>query len=200
MARPKKANTEESAVHRIENAFWKLIETESYSDITVLRISQESGTNRNSFYYHYRDIDDLAYQAFRRNADREVSGALLTTLLASMQKEGQSADGVFDPTILPSTKRIMLCAGSDSVFLRHMVRDLLKERWLEMLSIAEDRLTPLERLQMDFIFSGLTDVLSHPEVMASPQTMFRLSQTDLGIAMITAMKSISAKQDRDAVF
>ena len=64
MARPKKSDKEEMATAKIEKAFWRLLETERYSDITVLRVSQESGVNRNSFYYHYRDIDDLAYTAF----------------------------------------------------------------------------------------------------------------------------------------
>ena len=53
MARQKKSDWNERATVKIENAFWKLLETEHYADITVSRVCQESGTNRNSFYYHY---------------------------------------------------------------------------------------------------------------------------------------------------
>ena len=77
MARPRKSDRDEMATVKIENAYWSLLETERYSDITVLRVSQEAGINRNSFYYHYKDINDLAYQAFMRNADNEVSRALI---------------------------------------------------------------------------------------------------------------------------
>ena len=51
MARPKKTNYSDFATVKIENAFWRLLEEEAFSDITVLRISQESGVNRNSFYH-----------------------------------------------------------------------------------------------------------------------------------------------------
>ena len=73
MARPRKAQEELKATVKIEGAFWRLLETQSFSEITVRLISQESGTNRNSFYYHYTDINDLAYKAFRNNANKEVT-------------------------------------------------------------------------------------------------------------------------------
>lgn len=44
MARPRKADTEQAATVRIENAFWKLLERGRVEDITVRLISQESGT------------------------------------------------------------------------------------------------------------------------------------------------------------
>ena len=73
MSRPPKTERDKMATVKIEKAFWSLLETEKYTDITVLRISQEAGINRNSFYYHYKDIDDLAYIAFMNNADNEIS-------------------------------------------------------------------------------------------------------------------------------
>ena len=51
--------------------------------MTVRRISQESGTNRNSFYYHYVDIEDLARTAFRNNA--EGARGLMAWLLSAFQ-------------------------------------------------------------------------------------------------------------------
>ena len=198
MARPKKANKEEMATVKIENAFWKLLETERYDDITVLRICQESGTNRNSFYYHYKDIDNLAYTAFRNNADADVSGSLLSALLSSFQGTEIKYVTDFDPMILPRSKKIMLCASSDSVFLNRLVRDLLKQTWFEALSIDEELLTIVDVLQIDFIFSGLTTVLGSPEIKNSPILMSELSQTEVGKAAIAVMKNIAIKQKSQA--
>ena len=194
MARPKKANKSEMATVKIENAFWNLLETERYAEITVLRICQESGTNRNSFYYHYRDIDDLAYTAFKNNAAADVSAALLSTLLSSFQDHTRLPAADIDPAILPRSKKIMLCASSDSAFLNRLVRDLLKQTWFEALSIDESRLSIIDALQIDFIFSGLTSVLGRSEIKASPFLMPELAQTEIGKAAITTMKRISDKQ------
>ena len=192
MARPKKADHDEMATVKIENAFWSLLETERYSDITVLRVSQEAGINRNSFYYHYSDIDDLAQKAFMSNANNEVSRTLISALLSAFQ-EGHSAL-VFDMSILQYTKRIMLCAGSDSPYLSRLVNDLLKTVWFESMSIKEETLSADEKIQVSFIFAGLVAVLGSQEIKDNPLSMSPLSQTEIGKAMISTMKNIASKQ------
>jgi len=194
MARPKKADKEEMATVKIENAFWRLLETESYSDITVLRISQEAGTNRNSFYYHYRDIEDLAHKAFMNNAGEDVSKALLSVLMAALQKNTDDNVIDIDPAVLPHSERIMLCARSDSTFLNGMVRDLLQNIWFEYLSIDEALLSKTERLQTTFIFAGLVAVLGSSELRDSPLAMTAMSQTKIGRAVVNTLKSISRAQ------
>ena len=195
MARPKKSNTEEMATVKIENAFWKLLETEKYSEISVLRICQESGVNRNSFYYHYKDIDDLASTAFKNNAADDVSEALFSVLLSSFRGSAATSEAGVDPAILPHSKKIMLCASSNSVFLNRLVRDLLKQIWFDTLHINADDLSLIDELQVDFIFFGLTSILGRPEIQDSPLLMPELAQTEIGESAINAMKSIAAKQN-----
>lgn len=180
------------ATVKIENAFWSLLETERYSDITVLRVSQEARINRNSFYYHYQDINDLAYKAFVRNADNEVTRTLIAALLSTFQ-EGHSAL-VFDMSILPHTKRIMLCAGSDSPYLNQLVSNHLKAICFDSLSIKEELLSGDERMQIRFISAGMVAILGSQEMKDNPLSMSVLSQTEIGKAMISTMKRISIKQ------
>lgn len=194
MPRPKKSERDEMATVKIENAFWSLLETERYSDITVLRISQEAGTNRNSFYYHYKDIDNLAYKAFMSNAGNDVSKTLITALLSAFQ-EGHSAL-VFDMSILPHTKRIMLCAGSDSPYLNRLVNDLLKTIWFDSMSIKEESLSVDEKIQVCFIFAGLVAVLGSQETKDNPLSMSTLSQAEIGKAIISTMKKIASRQEK----
>ena len=196
MARPKKSNKEEMATVKIENAFWRLMETERYADITVRRITQESGVNRNSFYYHYRDIDDLAYAAFKKNVENEASEKLIPTLLASFQDEGDASDIALDPAILLHSKRVMLCAASDSTYLLRLVGNLLKEIWFNAFSIKEELLSTDEKLQVNFIFSGLVATLGSQEIRESPLSMSILSQTEIGKAVISTMRNISSLQGK----
>ena len=192
MARPRKTDRDEMATVKIENAFWSLLETERYSDITVLRVSQEAGINRNSFYYHYRDIDDLAQKAFMNNADNEVSKTLVSALLSAFQ-EGKTAL-VFDLSILPYSKRIMLCARSDSPYLNQLVNNLLKTVWFDSLSIKEELMSEDEMLQSRFISAGLVSVLGSQEIKNNPLAMSTLSQTEIGKVIIATMKNIALRQ------
>ncbi len=202
MARPKKSESQQAATVKIENAFWALLEKESFSNITVRLLSQEAGINRNSFYYHYDDMNDLASKAFRNNANEEVSGLLISALLSSVDGPGhtEGPDGperpAFDPALIARSRRIMLCAGSDSSYLRALVENMLKRIWLEAFSIREDLLSDSEKLQITFIFSGLTAVLGSEEVRKAPLKMLELARMQMGRASIEALKKISASQDK----
>ena len=194
MARPKKNDRDAMATVRIEDSFWKLLEEMSYSDITVLRISQESGTNRNSFYYHYKDIDDLARSAFINNINEKTSRALFTALLPGIGNKNSSAP-VLESELLPHSRRIMLCARSDSLFLNRLVKDLLIKVWFDALEIDGSGLSTVEQLQVDFIFSGLVSVLGSREVENTPLIMTDLSMTELGKTAIATLKSIAGKNN-----
>ena len=193
MARPRKAQEELKATVKIEGAFWRLLETQSFSEITVRLISQESGTNRNSFYYHYTDINDLAYKAFRNNANKEVTETLIPALLSALEGYDRIEVSELDPSILMHSGRIMLCAGSDSPYLRQLVEELLKDIWFDALGIREDLLSESEKLQVGFIFAGLVATLGSREVRESPLQMLMLAQTEIGRTILSTLKGIAAK-------
>lgn len=199
MARPRNDDPENKATIKIENAFWHLLESESYRNITVRKISQESGTNRNAFYYHYRDIDDLADKAFDGIAGSEASEALMSVLLSEFNNRRRNADldRVKDPSVLIQSKRIMLCAGSDSVYLKRKVQDILRGVWLGSFSIREELLSVEERLQISFIFAGLVDILGNKAIQETPLSMLSLSQSEIGQAIINTMRSISESQGKN---
>ncbi|MBQ7479127.1 MAG: TetR/AcrR family transcriptional regulator [Selenomonadaceae bacterium] len=194
MPRPKKSNQDEMAVTRIEKAFWQLLETEDYSNITVLRISQESGTNRNSFYYHYRNIDDLAHKAFMRNANNDVSKALIAALMSHSCNGNEQSAPIIAPAVLQHSKRIMLCARSNSPYLNHLVHDLLQKIWFDAMSIKEELLSAEEKVQVRFVFAGLVAVLGSQEIKDCPLLMSSLSQTEIGKAFIAALERIALGQ------
>ena len=53
----------------IKQAFVKLLEEKPYSEITVKDIVGKCGINRNSFYYHFRDIPTLLEEIIKESLD-----------------------------------------------------------------------------------------------------------------------------------
>lgn len=54
----------------IRASFLKLLNEKSYGSITVKDIVTDCGINRNSFYYHYRDIPSLLEEIVREDCNR----------------------------------------------------------------------------------------------------------------------------------
>ncbi len=65
----------------------KLLEQRSYKEISVLDIVADSGVNRNTFYYHFKDMPDLIEKLVCRSIDRSfdnTQGSLLDKLKAAV--------------------------------------------------------------------------------------------------------------------
>ena len=54
-------------------AFFRLLEIKPLSKITVKSIVEECGINRNTFYYHYKDIYDLVDDIFNTETAKVIS-------------------------------------------------------------------------------------------------------------------------------
>lgn len=55
--------------HLIEQAFWNLLNQRPLGKITVKDISKVCGINRNTFYYHFKNIPDLIESVVKSNVD-----------------------------------------------------------------------------------------------------------------------------------
>ena len=62
MARPRKSG-HASANAKLIDAFWACLEDHRLADITISAITKSAELNRGTFYYHFRDIDDLTARA-----------------------------------------------------------------------------------------------------------------------------------------
>jgi AcrR family transcriptional regulator len=67
MGRPRKT-TDMTAPVKIENAFWQLLRTDAYSNITIQKLADAAGVNRNAVYYHYENLDDVAMLLWPKTA------------------------------------------------------------------------------------------------------------------------------------
>ena len=63
MPRPRRDSEILPAKERLENAFWELLSEREYRKITVTDIVRTADVNRNSFYYHFTGLPELADSA-----------------------------------------------------------------------------------------------------------------------------------------
>lgn len=57
------------AKQMIVNAFLKLIETEEYDKITVTSLVEECDISRQTFYYHFNDVEEMITFAFEKETE-----------------------------------------------------------------------------------------------------------------------------------
>lgn len=90
MPRPRRDSEILPAKERLENAFWELLSEREYRKITVTDIVRTADVNRNSFYYHFTGLPELADSAIlhavetRRFPVRPTRISIPTTNGASM--------------------------------------------------------------------------------------------------------------------
>ncbi len=56
----------------ISDVFWQILEEKPYSKITVQNIVERCQVNRNTFYYHFKDIPDLAEYSIKAWTDQVI--------------------------------------------------------------------------------------------------------------------------------
>lgn len=56
----------------ISDMFWQILEEKPYSKITVQNIVERCQVNRNTFYYHFKDIPDLAEYSIKTWTDQVI--------------------------------------------------------------------------------------------------------------------------------
>ena len=128
------------------------------------------------------------------NADNEISRTLIDTLISTLNEEGGKGF-IVDPSVLPYTKRIMLCAASDSPFLTRLTQDLLKEIWFNSFRIKEKLLSLEEKIEVNFIFAGLVATLGSREAQEFPNVISMLAESEIGQAMVSTLKIIASHQE-----
>ncbi len=190
MARPKSDPNVKPARTRIIDAFWHLLNNCSYNDITIQSLSIEAGVNHNTFYYHFQDIDDLARIAFLENLDSEASRELLNNLFSVTPT----------PTAMFQSKELLLRGGrarlftrGDSTYLTDIFKSAVSSAWLEAIGTTYDSLAPEDKMDLDFIFSGLTAIIGQtinsPDAPQPPALFHR----ELGIGILATLNRLKTQ-------
>ena len=97
MPRPRKDSEILSATERLENAFWELLADHEYRKITVTEVVREAHVNRNSFYYHYASLPELADSAIMHAVEHSTVQAPRADLNPDIEWRRQCSLVMNDP-------------------------------------------------------------------------------------------------------
>lgn len=156
MAWPKYGDGQKTGRERIVDAFWEAIEREPYARADVRSLCAAARVNKNTFYYHWRNIDELAADAVSGLLDPGLFDAVLRML------RGDGAGAALPEVDEKSLARVCLVAGANgSPEMRGMLRDAITQVWATGLGVEIGSLPLPARLDFEFAVGGVMSVLAH---------------------------------------
>lgn len=157
MARPRYERDEQTARQRIIEAFWRMVEDGPYDKVYVRELVRESGVNKNTFYYHFEGVDDLARQATRELLDP----VFLTEMLSQMQGAAVQArlkDAGFQMR-LSRVRTVARAKGTPE--LQDVLKSALAETWSSVVGFDLEALDVPQRVALEFLLGGIMSVLAY---------------------------------------
>ena len=160
MPRPRNDSELLPAKDRMENAFWELLADREYRRITVTDIVHEAGVNRNSFYYHYSGLPELADSAIM-HLMQQASPAIPGPDSDPGETWRTNMDeAMHDPAARQRIGRLALIAGPhSSPELVDSLRDFGRLTLADVLQVDPEHVDLKTELMLDFTVGGLLAVL-----------------------------------------
>lgn len=156
MPRPRRDSEILPAKERLENAFWELLSEREYRKITVTDIVRTADVNRNSFYYHFTGLPELA--------DSAILHAVENTPLPSAPNANFNPDNEWrkhvtallrEPEQRRRLDRLALLAGPhSSPELVESLQDFGRLTLISVLGLDADHLDLKTDLMLDFTVRG----------------------------------------------
>lgn len=161
MPRPRRDSEILPAKDRLENAFWELLSEREYNKITVTDIVRTADVNRNSFYYHFSGLPELA--------DSAILHAVEDTPMPGMPGRDFNPDTEWrkhviallrDPEQRQRLDRLALLAGPhSSPELVSSLKEFGRLTMISVLGLDADNLDLKTDLMLDFTVGGMLAVL-----------------------------------------
>lgn len=148
MARPRKDAEDPGAQERMRIAFWELLGQMPFDRITVKGLAQAAGVQRNTFYYHYRGMDELAKDAIAALPIEPYAAGLVTALPGGGE---HVANFVFSGANDALIECLFTAAGPNgNPLLVSTLKDRIWDAWCSVLGLAGPRPVIVE-----FMMGGL---------------------------------------------
>ena len=168
MPRPRLDENQPPASNRLQTAFWEALEEHPFKDITVTEIARRAGVNKNTFYYHYANMDELAQSSIQDSLLYDISVIFFGSTEKPQPPISDMAKRIEE---LPSIalkednqerwKRLSLIAGPHgSNQLISYVKEFILHEWLTRMNVDYDRLNLNARITISFTLSGIIGLLS----------------------------------------
>lgn len=161
MPRPRRDSEILPAKDRLENAFWELLSEREYNKITVTDIVRTADVNRNSFYYHFSGLPELADSAILHAVeDMPMPGVPGRDFNPDTEWRKHVIALLRDPEQRQRLDRLALLAGPhSSPELVSSLKEFGRLTMISVLGLDADNLDLKTDLMLDFTVGGMLAVL-----------------------------------------
>lgn len=161
MPRPRRDSEILPAKDRLENAFWELLSEREYNKITVTDIVRTADVNRNSFYYHFSGLPELADSAILHAVeDTPMPGVPGRDFDPDTEWRKHVTALLRDPEQRQRLDRLALLAGPhSSPELVSSLKEFGRLTMISVLGLDADNLDLKTDLMLDFTVGGMLSVL-----------------------------------------
>lgn len=166
MPRPRHDSEVLPAKERLENAFWELLADRDYRKIAVTDVVREAGVNRNSFYYHFSSLPELADSAILHQVESiPINRTPIRTAIP--RNNGETASPPRSPiqSSVSASTTALLAGPHSTLELTESLRDFCRLQMLSTLQRDPKNLDLKTDLMVEFTVGGMLAVLQRwPEL------------------------------------
>ena len=174
MARPKYGDGDLRARKRLIDGFWGALRLSPYEKLSVRGLLRDTGLSKNTFYYHFADMGDLARAAIDEITLDDLTQMLLhgenldKTRLGSHLGEAEDAQRL---------SKIAIVLSRNGSALQPLFIEKLKSAWLDALGKNGKPASKEKLLLVDFASGGAVNALAGKNPQEYAETIAILAST-----------------------
>ena len=195
MPRPRRDSEILPAKDRLENAFWELLSEREYNKITVTDIVRTADVNRNSFYYHFSGLPELADSAILHAVeDTPMPGVPGRDFDPDTEWRKHVTALLRDPEQRQRLDRLALLAGPhSSPELVSSLKEFGRLTMISVLGLDADSLDLKTDLMVEFTVGGMLAVLQRWPELSDTIEIKDLLKEDVAVLAMGIYLAMSQK-------
>ena len=155
MARPRYGDEEETARVKLIRAFWELLAETPYERIGARSVAARAGLNKNTFYYHFENMDALAREAMDGVLVKEIPAAIMAGIGGNRAPAGAVVAGISQD----KAARLAILLSPNGKALQPKLSDVIADTWIGMLGNRGVPLGGDSLVMLRFASGGLVNIL-----------------------------------------
>ncbi|MBO6020732.1 MAG: TetR/AcrR family transcriptional regulator [Aeriscardovia sp.] len=163
----------EGCVHRLYDAFWSLLEEKPYAQISVSELLARAGVSRGDFYYHYKNLVDLAKCAVE---DEAKNWDDLTSLFLNFDESNieVATDQIYyylssicRQNSLKAKRLSILISPHGSMYLVEAFREGFKDYIVRYRNLDLEKFNNMQKILFEGVVGFSTSLLVHLDLLKS---------------------------------
>ncbi|MBE6484290.1 MAG: TetR/AcrR family transcriptional regulator [Actinomycetaceae bacterium] len=186
MARPRYAQGDPRGPERFINAFWQVLATKPYERMTVRDVVAAADMNKNSFYYHFTNLDDLAEDAVADLPLQQIRAAFL----AGEPPRSIAARTLSTDDGEERLRRVRLLASRNGTALTPLLERLLIETWAQNEDSHTAALSTDDEIALNFVIGGMLTIHRRTNEAEAIPALLNFLGSALGQACLARLQHI----------